>query len=43
MTGEGGNSMFYLVAIFLAVYIVGMGIYLTVEKIRKGRKNRDNG
>ncbi len=41
MNGEGGNSMFYLVVIFLVVYAVGMGIYLSVERIRKGRRNRN--
>ena len=35
--------MFYMVAIFLAVYVVGMGIYMTVEKIRKSRRNRNDG
>lgn len=33
--------MFYLVVIFLVVYAVGMGIYLSVERIRKGRRNRN--
>ncbi len=33
--GQGGASMFYLVAIFLLVYAVGMSIYLLVNRIRK--------
>ena len=43
MTGEGGSSMFYMVAIFLVAYVLGMGIYLAVEKVRKRRRNKENG
>ena len=38
MMGDGGSSMFYLVAAILLIYAVGMSIYLLVEKIRKGRR-----
>ena len=40
--GYSGNSMFYMVAIFMVVYVVGMAVYLTVQKIKKIReKKRD--
>ncbi len=40
MNGDGGASMFYMVAIFLLAYAVGMSIYLTVQKIRKIRRRK---
>lgn len=45
MMGQGGTSMFYLVAIFLVLYAVGMSAYLLWQKIRKTREGRrkDNG
>ncbi len=45
MMGHGGDSMFYLVAIFLVLYAVGMSAYLLWQKIRKAREGRrkDNG
>lgn len=33
--GDAGTSMFYVFAIFIAAYFIGMGIYLMVQRIRK--------
>lgn len=34
--------MFYMVAIFLGAYVIGMGIYLAVQKVKKlNEKKRD--
>ena len=35
--------MFYMVAIFLAAYAVGMGIYLIVQKVKKMNGKRRDG
>ncbi len=43
MMGHGGDSMFYLVAVFLVLYAVGMSAYLLWQKIRKSRDRRRNG
>ena len=40
--GYSGSSMFYMVAIFLGVYVIGMGVYLIVQKIQRiNEKKRD--
>lgn len=38
--GQGGSSMFYLVVAFLAIYAVGMCVYLAYGKLKEaiGRK-----
>ena len=43
MMGQGGSSMFYLVAIFLVTYLVGMTIFIVSGKVRAAvRKRRDS-
>ena len=33
--GQGGSSMFYLVVAFLAIYVVGMCVYLAYGKLKE--------
>lgn len=41
--GDAGTSMFYVFAIFIAAYFIGMGIYLMVQRIRKmNERKRDS-
>ncbi len=42
--GNGGSSMFYLAAILIVLYLVGVGVYTVYSKIRKRMKEgKDNG
>nr|WP_300304942.1 hypothetical protein [uncultured Anaerostipes sp.] len=38
--GDSTGSMFYMFAIFIGIYVVGMLIYQGYQMIRKWRKNR---
>ena len=38
--GYSGSSMFYMVLVFLSLYVIGMGAYLAVQKIRKLRDRK---
>ena len=38
--GDSTGSMFYMFAIFIGIYIVGMLLYQGYQMIRKWRKNR---
>ena len=38
--GYSGSSMFYMVLVLLSLYVIGMGAYFAVQKIRKLRDRK---